>query len=96
MQMSRRRDRHGLNAFRDQFVEAGEGPAIRQVRCALAVRRQGIGNPDQMDAGKASQYAGVIAAHDTCANNPDAQRLFWFGLHARTGPHGFHFNDPAR
>ena len=85
VQMGRRRDGDGIDAFRDQLVELGEGAAIGKFRRPRPMRRQGIDNPDQIDVRQARQDPGVIAAHDAGADNPDAQRAFRLDLEARSG-----------
>ena len=74
MKMRRRGDGDRVDALRDQLIETGECPAADQLGRAGAMRRQGIDNPDQFDAGQASQHAGMIAAHDAGADDADAKR----------------------
>ena len=86
MQMRRRGNRHGIDAFSDQFIEACEGTAARKLGGARAMRRQRIDDPDQRGVGQPGQHPGVIAAHDAGADHADAQRAFWLGLQTRRRP----------
>jgi hypothetical protein len=37
------------------------------------MRRQRIDNPDQRNAGKARQHAGMVAAHHACPDHANAK-----------------------
>ena len=60
----------------------------------VAMLRQRIDDPDQRRIGQAGQHAGMIAAHDACADDADAKRAFRVGFHARCGPFGTHIVNP--
>ncbi len=86
MQMRRRGDGQGVHTFCDQLVQLLKGAAARQLGGARPMRRQGIDDPDQCRARQAGQHAGMIAAHDPCTDDSDANRTFRIGAHARRGP----------
>ena len=96
MKMGRRRDGHGIDAFGEQFVEICEGTAAGQLGGARAMLGQRIDDPDQRDVGQAGQHAGMIAAHDACADHADAQCAVDVGLRARSRLFGTHIVDPNR
>ena len=74
MKMRRRGNGDRMDTLRDQLIKTGECPAADQLGRAGPMRRQGIDNSDQFDAGQASQHAGMIAAHDAGANDADPKR----------------------
>ena len=74
MQMGRRGDGHGIDAFGDQLVEGLRRRGSRPVRSARA-RCSGSGStmPTSVDVRQAGQHAGMVAAHDAGADDADAQ-----------------------
>ena len=80
MQVRRRCDGHGIDAFGDQFVQAVEGAAAGELGRARAMRRRGIDDADQDDIGQAGQHARMIAAHHAGADDADAKRAFGVGF----------------
>ena len=73
MQMGRRRDGDGVDAFGEQFVEVGERAAAGQRGGARAVLRQRIDDADQRHIGQTGQHAGMVGAHHARADHADAQ-----------------------
>ncbi len=94
MQMRRCGDGDGVDAFRDQFVDAREGAAADQFGSPRPMFGQRIDDSDQYCIGQASQHAGMIAAHDAGADDPDAKRAFGIGFHTGCGTFGNHRMQP--
>ena len=86
MKMGRRRDRHGIDALREQLIEVCESAAADQLGGARPMLRQRIDDADQRDVGQARQHAGMVAAHHARADNAHAQCALDAGLRARCGP----------
>jgi len=62
VQMRRCGDGDGIDAFRDQFIEAGERAAADQFGGPRTMFRQRIDDPDQCRIRQTGQHAGMIAA----------------------------------
>ena len=80
MQVRRRGDGHGIDAFGEQFVQAGEGAAAGQFGGAGTMLGQGIDDPDQRDVRQPGQNARMVGAHDACADDADPKRAFCVGF----------------
>ena len=86
MQMGRRRDGDGVDAFVEQFVELGERAAADQRGGARAVLRQRIDDADQRHARQTGQHAGMVAAHDAGADHADTKEMFRVRFHVQPAP----------
>jgi hypothetical protein len=89
MQMRGRRDGDGIDAFGDELVERFKALAIDEFRRARPVRRRGIDDSHQVDAGKPCEHARMVASHHARADDADVQA----GL-GRRRSFGTHLNEP--
>jgi len=94
MEMRRSRNRHRIDAFSEQFVKSCKGTAAREVGGTRAMLRQRIDDTNQSDIGQTGQHAGMIAAHDACADHADAKRRLCLGLLTGRGCLGNHVIEP--
>ncbi len=73
MQVGRRRDGDGIDAPRPAAVRHRRMPGSPSTPGhELALLAIGIGNADELHAGKVGEDARMIAAHDADADNPHA------------------------
>jgi hypothetical protein len=80
-----RRDGDGIEAGVEQRREIRNLRATQRLRHRARLGAVGIGDADELDAGKLGQHAGMIAAHDADADHPDAQPAC--GVALRSLPH---------
>ena len=79
MEMGRGGDRHGIDALRQQFIDAGKGAAADELGCAGAVFRQRIDNADKYSTRQTCEHARMIGAHDAGADHADTKRALAYG-----------------
>ena len=94
MEVGRGGNGDGVDAFGEQFVQACEGAAAGQIRGTGPMRLQWIDDANQRNIRQARQDAGMVGAHDACADHANAQRVYCVGLCARCP--GIHMIDPNR
>jgi hypothetical protein len=76
MQMRRRGDSDGVDARAQQSINVGEAGATERPRDELPLLDIRIGNANELDSAHIGENAGVIAAHNADAYNPNSQRSF--------------------
>ena len=63
-----------VDAVIEELAHIGKGAAAEGAADELSLTDVGIGNADEFGAGKLGEDAGVVASHDTGANDADANR----------------------
>src|SRR4029077_7671965 len=84
MQMSGCRNGDRVDIAVEQFFDIGDGNAAQGARHKFSLLAVWIGDTNQFRARQSREHAGMIAAHNTDANNPHTQRTLracYCGLH---------------
>ena len=79
VQVGRRRDGYGIDAFGDQLVKGLKRATAGMLDGPGAVFGQGIDDPDQRDIRQTAQDARVVGSHHTRADNADSHSIPLFG-----------------